>query len=614
MTLGSQIIEYKSEGYLTFEAKLDPYGNKPVKLYGCFSDSTDNVILCRDEMPIGVEISEGVNYTCAGTLIKYPSHKFALRGDLTIEWKVLRADIMTTSEIIKTHYNLCHVSTEKLYRTLQLNGIKNNKEEIHNAIEGCEVCEGKTKRAKPQGKEDRTQDWIRGGMAQADYTQTAIEGLNGIKYILTIYDCQTGYITAEAHRQRKDAPQTIARFLIRNPHISLLRMDNAQEFKSQELTAICNKLGVSMEYSAPGSSQSIGGAERAHQTLKRHLDTCIIHFGAQSRPEVWPWMLDSAVFAINNVISDRRQNTPHKLRETELKKHNKTKETTYHPKDIQFGDPVYFTTPIDNKGKEKLPSGKREGIFLCKLHSGECTVIGIQDELPTRWSVHTKWISKAVNTRREHIMQEIKWALGVENNRWVDNTTRKQEQKIHEKVMKVMRCNKYKGSFVKGYGWVAADEIKPEEMKPNEFNNADQKEWDQIHAKQVMTEYTEEVRQKIIQTRIRRTKKIKADGTEVPKTRFIACATNDNRDIPTRTHLPINWLRRIITCSALTRGWKLATIDVRSAFLLVPIQEQVLIRLPPALPKCALELGYKEHGTYKLNKALYGLKEAPLLF
>ena len=54
------------------------------------------------------------------------------------------------------------------------------------------------------------------------------------------------------------------------------------------------------------------------------------------------------------------------------------------------------------------------------------------------------------------------------------------------------------------------------------------------------------------------------------------------------------------------RGWKLWRLDVKSAFLNGPLEEEVYITQPPGF-----ELKGSEDKVLKLKKALYGLKQAP---
>jgi hypothetical protein len=63
---------------------------------------------------------------------------------------------------------------------------------------------------------------------------------------------------------------------------------------------------------------------------------------------------------------------------------------------------------------------------------------------------------------------------------------------------------------------------------------------------------------------------------------------------------------RILLAFAVSKGFKLYQIDVKSAFLNGVIQEEIYVRRPPGFksPK------YPDR-VYKLSKALYGLKQAP---
>lgn len=63
---------------------------------------------------------------------------------------------------------------------------------------------------------------------------------------------------------------------------------------------------------------------------------------------------------------------------------------------------------------------------------------------------------------------------------------------------------------------------------------------------------------------------------------------------------------RLLVALASWRGWKLWQLDVKSAFLNGPLEEEVYITQPPGF-----ELKGSEDKVLKLKKALYGLKQAP---
>ncbi|GAU30142.1 hypothetical protein TSUD_360350 [Trifolium subterraneum] len=63
---------------------------------------------------------------------------------------------------------------------------------------------------------------------------------------------------------------------------------------------------------------------------------------------------------------------------------------------------------------------------------------------------------------------------------------------------------------------------------------------------------------------------------------------------------------RLVIALACSRRWPMFHLDVKSAFLNGPLEEDVYVKQPPGF-----ELKGKEDRVLKLNKALYGLKQAP---
>lgn len=63
---------------------------------------------------------------------------------------------------------------------------------------------------------------------------------------------------------------------------------------------------------------------------------------------------------------------------------------------------------------------------------------------------------------------------------------------------------------------------------------------------------------------------------------------------------------RLVVAIASSKGWTLHQLDVKSAFLNGPIEEEIYVNQPPGLEEAGANTK-----VYKLNKALYGLKQAP---
>lgn len=63
---------------------------------------------------------------------------------------------------------------------------------------------------------------------------------------------------------------------------------------------------------------------------------------------------------------------------------------------------------------------------------------------------------------------------------------------------------------------------------------------------------------------------------------------------------------RLVIAIASSKGWPLFQMNVKSAFLNGPLQEEVYVLQPPGF-----QIQGEEEKVYKLNKALYGLKQAP---
>lgn len=181
-------------------------------------------------------------------------------------------------------------------------------------------------------------------------------------------------------------------------------------------------------------------------------------------------------------------------------------------------------------------------------------------------------------------------------------------------VIAVPPARKTTGNYHHGIGYVAADEAPVEDVQNGLFEDADNREFLSILENCTFAEGEIPAGAKPIRCRWRRTWKGLAGGGRKAKSRLLVCATNDPRDVDTFTEMPSAWVRRLAMAYGLSNKWTGATIDVQTAFLLVPLPEnhgEIFIRLPPTLPPAALSSGYRPLQVCKLRKTLYGLKEAP---
>ena len=63
---------------------------------------------------------------------------------------------------------------------------------------------------------------------------------------------------------------------------------------------------------------------------------------------------------------------------------------------------------------------------------------------------------------------------------------------------------------------------------------------------------------------------------------------------------------RVVVAMACERNWPLFHLEVKSAFLHGPLKEEAYVQQP-----LGVVVKGKEHQVYKLQKALYGLRQAP---
>uniref|UniRef100_A0A0G4IE68 Reverse transcriptase Ty1/copia-type domain-containing protein n=1 Tax=Chromera velia CCMP2878 TaxID=1169474 RepID=A0A0G4IE68_9ALVE len=104
------------------------------------------------------------------------------------------------------------------------------------------------------------------------------------------------------------------------------------------------------------------------------------------------------------------------------------------------------------------------------------------------------------------------------------------------------------------------------------------------------------------------------EGKRVAKARLVVKGFQDDRkELKTFSGTAEWWTVLLVLSFAATKGWSCAKSDVRTAFLTAPISDEVYVELPTDLPSGLPEF-VKPGMAVRLNRAMYGLADAPRLF
>jgi hypothetical protein len=129
-------------------------------------------------------------------------------------------------------------------------------------------------------------------------------GLGNYKYILGVVDdySRLKIVIPLTHRGKiVEALSDIEGQLIRASgyKVSIIRMDNAGENKSSDMTAWMTKIGAKPEYTSPHSSESNGVVERAFQTIGNLARTLMLQGGFKK--SAWPELFRTATYLENRL-------------------------------------------------------------------------------------------------------------------------------------------------------------------------------------------------------------------------------------------------------------------------------------------------------------------------
>lgn len=466
------------------------------------------------------------------------------------------------------HRRLGHPGATRLHATARALGLDVTLKSVQEAANACEICP-RVKATIPVPLPVPSANVANDGMAMIDIKgPLPVESKHGHLFFSVIVKYATRSISLMPLKTRDQSVSHVARFLQVNPDVKCLRSDNAAEFLGEEMRSVLLRHGVAHLTGAPHSPQSQGLVERAIQTITRILFCFLKDMNLPD--ELWDWALDAAEECYNRTV------------------HTATGKSPWEAEGIKPllpllpGDMVAILPAKRLKRQGLLPS--RTGYYFATKHAGCVTVL---EPLPDRWDYHP------LHPNRLSLLP-----LKTDNrdgSRVDPNVSRRT---VGKPAMKKLVKN-------------AEQEAPLRDVQSGLFHEADLKELLQIQKFQVLEPINELPEGSIvIRTRIRRIWKKTLDGP-VAKSRLIVQAYNDDRPVDPATRLLGGPERRLVLAFGISKGYRGATADVRTAFLQVPYKEEVYVRLPKDVP---IESGLVPNSIYRLRRSLYGMKESPKLF
>ncbi|WVY90763.1 hypothetical protein V8G54_036277 [Vigna mungo] len=451
-----------------------------------------------------------------------------------------------------------------------------------------------------------------------------VPSLGGNKYFLIFVDEWTRKIWLYLLKEKKEVYSLFVKFCAMVERQSTLqiktfRTDGGGEFNSGEMKRLCDNKGIVHEVIAPYTPQHNGLAERRNRMLL-DMTRCMIK-GKRLQHCLWGEAVSTAAYLLNRSPTKALSScTPEEA-------WSGVKPTAHHLR--IFGSVCYKHVPDDRRRKlddksETLilvgfhPTGayrlydaaKKQIVISRDVKVDEATTFEWKDdEAP---DVVSSWLDEEQITAESEIRsteEQVTVDSGIGNRRSERTrfpSTRLQDHEVFTDNEitdsgDLLHCVFLADAEV--LTWEQAIDIKEwkeamlEELRAIEKNRT----WEMMdlpHNKQAI-----EVKW-VFKT------KYKPNGDVAKlKARLVAKGFLQKPGIDfTEVYAPVARIEtvRLVIAVASFKNWKICQMDVKSAFLNGPLEEEVYVRQPPGFERKG-----EEQKVFKLNKALYGLRQAP---
>ena len=202
----------------------------------------------------------------------------------------------------------------------------------------------------------------------------------GFRYAVGFIDRYSRFGAVYPMKSKDEVTTKLQRFIIDVGRPGTLVSDGALEFKSKQFSDLCTSNGIKQEFSVPYTPEKNGKIERAWGTVTG-MTRCMMATAGVPK-QFWPFALSTAIYLKNRSIHSAHGKTPFEM---------------FHGMKPDFSHLHMFgcQSLVLNEVRKKLDSKAREAILLGYSGNSKAYVVTSTDGSETR--APKVWISRNVN-------------------------------------------------------------------------------------------------------------------------------------------------------------------------------------------------------------------------
>ncbi|KAI3672949.1 hypothetical protein L6452_39053 [Arctium lappa] len=216
------------------------------------------------------------------------------------------------------HRRMCHMNFKTMNKLVKNNLVRGLPSKVFSCDEHCVAClKGKQHKTSHKTKELNTISSYLQLLHMDLFGPTNVMSIGKKSYCLVIVDDYSRFTWVYFLRTKDETSGLIKSFILRienqtNQRVKVIRSDNGTEFKNLDLNTFCEEKGIERQYSVHRTPQQNGVAERRNRTLIEAARSLL----ADSKLPItfWAEAVNTACYVQNRVLVVKPKNkTPYEL-------------------------------------------------------------------------------------------------------------------------------------------------------------------------------------------------------------------------------------------------------------------------------------------------------------